>query len=66
MANFIELKPNKTYASEDNARKAVERLLPNTTQRYFVAFNKEGRCYPVFIGPSCVTEGIHVHFMVVG
>lgn len=44
------LEPGKTYASEANARKAVEKLgLPDNV-RYKIFYTEEGRAYPVFFG----------------
>ena len=70
MAKKIELGQNKTYATEENAVKAVEKRYGGEKDwrqlRYFIAWTKEGRCYPVFIGASAIDYGVHFHFNVVG
>jgi hypothetical protein len=67
VAQKIQISQNKTYATEANADKAVEKLYgKNTHLRYFIAWTQEGRCYPVFIGASATQFGVHFHFNVVG
>lgn len=68
MARFIKLEPNKTYSTEANAIKAVEKKFPeadNDGLRYFLQRTEEGRFFPVFIGQSAVHAGVHFHFHVV-
>lgn len=67
MAKNINIEPTKTYATEANAIKAVDkRYGKNDNLRYFIAWTKEGRCYPVFIGTSALDYGVHFHFNIVG
>lgn len=71
MAKFLEITPNKTYASQANAIKAVEaKDFPDEVGgrqlRYFVMQNAEGRWFPVFLGEVAVQAGIHFHFNIVG
>lgn len=55
----------KTYASKENARKAVAKKgLENN--RHFIMTNDEGRYFPVFVGTDAIQNGIHFHFNVVG
>lgn len=69
---LIEVVPNKTYATEENAHKAVKKTLPagildsRLTLRYFITWTKEGRCFPVFVGHVAIECGVHMHFNVVG
>jgi hypothetical protein len=55
----------KTYASRENARKAVAKIGAERL-RHFIMQNDEGRFFPVFVGQEAVQEGIHFHFNVVG
>lgn len=67
MARFIKLEPNKTYATEANAIKAVEKKFPeagNDGLRYFIQWTPEGRCFPVFVGEKALQHGVHFHFNV--
>lgn len=67
MAKKIELGQHKTYATEENADRAVAKLYgSNSELRYFIAWTKDGRCYPVFIGAGATQFGVHFHFNVVG
>lgn len=68
MARYIELTPNKTYASVENAKKAVEKTIPHELlhQTYFVHRQEStGRYFPVFIGERAITGLLHFHFNVV-
>lgn len=58
----IELKLTKTYATEENADKAVKKLLGDADLRYFVMPTKDGRFYPVFVGQSAIQANVHFHF----
>jgi hypothetical protein len=67
MKNFVQ---TKTYKTSDNAHRAVKDV-PDTDHnneaiRYFIAWNEEGRCYPIFVGRSAVQAGLHFRFSVVG
>lgn len=67
MAKKIEVTSTKTYATEENADKAVAKRYGNSPDlRYYIAWTKEGRCFPVFIGSSALDHGVHFHFNVVG
>ena len=70
-ANRIELSPAKTYASRENAIKAVEKVYgphhshPGSADvRYIVAQTGEGRWFPLFIGNSAIAHGAHIFFPV--
>ena len=68
MAKLITLTPNKTYATEANAIKAVEKRFPESDSdglRYIIMLTPDGRFYPVFVGTSAVHAGVHFHFHVV-
>lgn len=68
MAKLLTLTPNKTYATEANAIKAVEKRFPESDDdglRYILQRSPDGRFYPVFIGNSAVHAGVHFHFHVV-
>jgi hypothetical protein len=68
MAKLLTLTPNKTYATEANAIKAVEKRFPGTANdglRYILQRTHDGRFYPVFIGNSAIHAGVHFHFHVV-
>lgn len=68
MAKLLTLTPNKTYATEANAIKAVEKRFPESANdglRYIIHRSPDGRFYPVFIGNSAIHAGVHFHFHVV-
>lgn len=67
MARRIALTPNKTYASEANAIKAVEKFIPadeQMEQTYFIV-HQDGRYFPVFVGERALASGVHFHFNIV-
>lgn len=69
MPRCITLTPTKTYATEANAIKAVEKRYPSTLLNanltYIICRTDGGRFYPVFIGERAVQAGAHFHFCVV-
>lgn len=68
MAKLISLTSNKTYATEANAIKAVEKRFPESDDdglRYIIMRTPDGRFYPVFVGNSAIRAGVHFHFHVV-
>jgi len=66
---LIQLTPSKTYATRENAQKAVEKFYGDRDfarqQTYFIATHTDGRFFPVFIGERAIQEGIHFKFNVV-
>lgn len=73
MFTHVEVIPGKTYATESNMLKAVEKVtsrkqgeLANRNVRFYTAWTKDGRCFPVFVGAEAVNVGIHFHFNVIG
>jgi hypothetical protein len=64
MAKLLKLEPNKTYATEANAIKAVEKIFPgdDNALRYFIMRTEEGRFFPVFVGMGAIQAGTHFHF----
>lgn len=68
MARFMELTPSKTYATQANAIKAVEKKFPeadNDGLTYFLQRTEDGRFFPVFVGERACHAGVHFHFNVV-
>lgn len=70
-AHLMQLVANKTYATKENAIKAVQKKFgPNHEHfgsadvRYVVLQNDEGRFFPLFIGTSALHAGVHFHFNV--
>lgn len=55
----------KTYATADNARKAVAKK-GFEGYRHFLMQNEEGRWFPVFVGQEALQNGVHFHFNIVG
>lgn len=55
----------KSYASKENARKAVAKTGLEVL-RHFYMQNDEGRWFPVFVGQEAIHSGAHFHFNVVG
>jgi len=71
MSKYLELTPNKTYATAANAIKAVEKVFPPTGDNnltYFLArtLDEKARFFPVFLGERAVQHGAHFHFNVAG
>ena len=66
MAHEITLEPTKTYASRDNAVKAVERYFSeHNNLRYIIMKDEEGRYYPVFVGQSALQNFVFTKFPVI-
>lgn len=72
MAYLVNLEPNSTYATRDNAIKAVEKKFgPNDLQfsfaelEYMIVQHSNGRYFPVFLGERAIQAGVHFHFCVV-
>jgi hypothetical protein len=67
---LISLTPNKTYATAENAVKAVAKVYPPDSEyyanlTYIIQQNAEGRFFPVFIGERALQAQVHFHFCVV-
>jgi tRNA(Ile2) C34 agmatinyltransferase TiaS len=71
MATLINLTPNKTYKTRENAIKAVEKFMEGKThkvyeaQTYFIHTHEDGRFFPVFVGERAVQAMLHFHFNVI-
>ena len=66
MTKQVEITPSRTYATEANAIRAVEKTFGNAEGlRWVMMRNEEGRFYPLFIGNSALQAGVHFHFCVV-
>lgn len=65
MARFIELAPNKTYATRENAIKAVNKYNLPDDLNYIIYTHTDGRFFPVFIGQRALTAQVHFIFHVV-
>lgn len=66
---LITLQITKTYASEVNAIRAVEKIFPATTEynnlTYILQRTADNRFFPVFIGERALQAMAHHHFHVV-
>jgi hypothetical protein len=70
MSKHIELTPTKTYATAENAHKAVAKKFGDNLPmehafgplRYIVMTHTDGRFFPVFIGVNAMHYGVHFHF----
>lgn len=67
MARMILMETTKTYSSEANAIRAVEKKYPKIDDglRYFIVRNEHGRYFPVFVGESAIEMGVHFDFKVI-
>lgn len=69
MARLIELTPVRTYATAENARKAVEKkIAPNECMdlTYFIHRDEAtGRYFPVFVGMNALAANVQFHFNIV-
>jgi len=70
-AHQLTLTPNKTYATRENAVKAVEKKYgPNCEHAgaadvwYVLMQTAEGRWFPVFLGERALKNGCHFDFNV--
>ena len=70
-AHHQQFSLTRTYATRENAIKAVERKYGPSTDRvadadlkYLICVDEHGRFYPVFIGEEAVRRGVHFHFAV--
>jgi hypothetical protein len=75
MAKHIEINPVKTYATRENAIKAVEKKgfadeVCHGGQvhqlRYIIMTHTDGRFFPLFLGETAIQAGAHFHFNVAG
>lgn len=66
MARILKIEAHKTYATEKNAVKAVEKCDISDELRYIIMKNDEGRFFPVFLGMKAIEQGIHFRFNVIG
>lgn len=69
MAKKIQLEPTRTYATMDNAEKAIDRfpaIRNNDKLRYFIHTHSDGRFFPVFLGEDAIQAGVHFQFNVIG
>jgi len=69
MARYLKLETTKTYASIENAIKAVEKKFPeadNDGLTYIVMKTEDNRYYPVFLDERALQAGVHFHFHVAG
>jgi hypothetical protein len=69
MIRHLEMTPAKTYATRENAIKAVEKAFANRQTRderldFVVVVNAEGRFFPMFLGERAIQAGMHFHFCV--
>lgn len=62
---LFKVEANKTYASKDNAIKAVVKSGFDDL-RYFIMTSEDNRYFPVFVGQEPIHRGVHFHFNVVG
>lgn len=63
----FNLQAVKSYATEANAQKAVDKKLSQEVQNklhWFIA-EQNGRFFPVFCGQTALQAGMHFHFNVV-
>jgi hypothetical protein len=65
MARTLKIEAHKTYATEENAVKAVDKYNLPDELRYIIMKNDEGRFFPVFIGMKAIEYGIHFRFNVI-
>lgn len=67
MANLLNLEPNKSYKTKENAVKAFEKKYGDANLRYFVMQTDDGRYFPVCcFSNDAMQRGVHFHFNVVG
>lgn len=65
--SYCAVIPVKTYATESNAIKAVQKKINEESLQkvtWIVVPTKEGRFFPLFMGERAIQEMIHFHFNV--
>lgn len=68
MSREIRIEPNKSYATKENARKAVEKAGFQELRHFYMVGTEgkhQGRWFPVFAGMEAMTECVHFHFNIV-
>jgi hypothetical protein len=63
---IFNVKMPRTFATVENAVKAVEKTNPPNDFRYLIAVDAVGRFFPVFLGEKCVSFAVGNHFAVTG
>ena len=68
MARLVKVESSRSYATEENAIKAVQKLFPDgidesQSVRFMVLRNVEGRFIPLFMGQNAVRAGTHLLFI---
>lgn len=67
MNREFQIEPNKTYATQENARKAMDKGGFQELRHFFMVASEgknQGRWFPVFAGIDAMNEGVHFHFSV--
>lgn len=64
---LVTLTPNRTYASAENAVKAVLKVFPADAEyynnlTYILQRTADGRFFPVFVGERALQAMAHMHF----
>lgn len=69
--SLLNLTPAKTYATRDNAIKAVEKAFGDRMTQvgkerldFVIVSNPEGRFFPLFLGERAIQAGAHFLFCV--
>ena len=65
MNRKFDIVASKTYATEQNADKAVAKA-GFSDLRHFMMQTADGRFYPVFVSQEAMQRGVQFHFNVVG
>lgn len=65
MNREFQITAPKTYATKENARKAVAKT-GCEGYRHFYMQTEEGRWFPMFVGLEALQAGVHFHWNVVG
>lgn len=70
-AHHFTPSPSKTYATRENAKKAVERVYgenrtrwPDSDLQYIIMTTEDNRYYPLFVGERAVQAQVFRHFCV--
>lgn len=69
MNREFEITNKRTFASKDNARRAVQKAGFEDLRHFIQIIEHEFdglRYIPVFVGQEAVQRGVHFHFNVVG
>lgn len=62
MAQLVNIEFTKTYATKDNAQKAVDKKFGHNSELRYMIVPVGDRFGVLFVGNSAIHAGVHFHF----